>query len=208
MLNMIAGPSSSGSTPASTSHRDAVTSRAASDGILLAEADEADLAKTLDLARDAFPDPHGWWTNPTDTAHYTGRLAELHRRNLKCVVAKTSGDVVGYIFYQPQRRGSEIYIKEVAASPAHSGRGLGTLLLGFAVGEAKDNGRSAAKLYTAKGDTTKQGFYTQFSFARVPTRSYTTDGYTTDGERPDRGSVLFSGDVNVVWDAIARRLRI
>ena len=191
-----------------TTNRDAVVVHAAGSGITLTDANETDLSKTLDVAKDAFPDPVGWWNNADDSKHYTSKLAGLHSRSLKCVVAKIGADVVGYIFYQPQRRGSEIYIKELATHPAHKGKGISMLLLAYAIGEAKDNGRSHMKLYTAKGDVGKQGFYTQFGCAKVARRDYRTDGYTTDDENPDKGSDLLSGVVNTVWGTLKAKMGI
>lgn len=193
---------------ASVSMRDAVVGAApqSSYPITLAVADEKDRRATFNIAKVAFRGVMEWRGHKQNVLHYEAKDADFANRGLVCVVATTDVGMVGYIFYQPQsRRAGEAYIKEMAVSPRVRRKGVGTFLLGYVVGEAKDNGRSTIKLYTTDD---KKGYYAGFGFTAVLKKDYATSGYTTDDDTPDDDSVLMAGDVNTVAAAIATKLKL
>lgn len=169
-------------------------------GVELSVATESERATLIDLAKRAFTDQKkGWEKVDANIRHYVQSDQDLRKRNLVCVVAKVGRHFAGYIFYQLASRGkNESYIKEVGVNPYKQGKGLGTLLMGYAVGEAMDNGRSAVRLYT----TSHESYYTNLGF----TRAVGGGGYTTDDDTADTTSIAMIGDVKAVAAQLQARL--
>jgi N-acetylglutamate synthase-like GNAT family acetyltransferase len=182
-----------------------VAAAAADRNVTLEVATRQERAQLLDIAKLIFPDSATWEKEKENVKHYSETPRQSGMRGLVCLVAKSNnGDVVGYIFYQPERRRkTEVYIKEMGVSPKIGSKGIGVVLLGYVVAEAQQNNRSAIKLYTTMDKDSKQGYYAKWGFTPVPDDKYDDEGYRTDYETPDKKSLLMKGDVNAVGLAIS-----
>lgn len=92
---------------------------------------------------------------------------------------------VAYIMCEIKKSGSELYLMSLAVCSLFRQRGLGHILLGKAIEEAKNNGAKCVTLHVNVENSTAQALYKRFGFVQekfcpayyAGTKKHCKDGY-------------------------------
>ncbi len=141
------------------------------EGLVIREADEADLGRIVELLRlGAVPGGPPSTEDPGDLAPYRAALGEIAGSGGTVLVAERAGEVVGVcqliVFRHLQARGGRCAeIESVHVHPDHRGAGVGSALLDEAVRRARALGCYRIQLTSNTARPDAHRFYERFGLA-------------------------------------------
>ncbi len=142
-----------------------------SDRLVLRPADEADLARIVELLRlGAVPGGRPSTEDSGDLAPYRSALREIARMGGTVLVAERAGEVVGVcqliVFRHLQSRGGRCAeIESVHVHPDHRGAGVGEALLREAIERAREQGCYRVQLTSNTARPDAHRFYERLGFS-------------------------------------------
>jgi GNAT superfamily N-acetyltransferase len=140
-------------------------------GLVLRPADEADLARIVELLRlGAVPGGPARTEDPGDLAPYRSALSEIARMGGAVLVAERAGEVVGVcqliVFRHLQSRGGRCAeIESVHVHPDRRRAGIGAALLREAVERARAQGCYRVQLTSNTARADAHRFYERFGLS-------------------------------------------
>jgi ribosomal protein S18 acetylase RimI-like enzyme len=144
-------------------------------------ADGADVPALAALATDAFVAAFGHLYRPEDLAAFLAeeRTVEAYRTQLldpgtRIALAEADGALAGYaLVHWPSEFASEsdatrpLALHQLYCSPAMTGRGIGALLMDWALAEARSLGCNAVQLSVFSENFAAQRFYARYGFSKI-----------------------------------------
>jgi ribosomal protein S18 acetylase RimI-like enzyme len=149
--------------------------------MILRLATPADAAALARLGRESFVTKFGHIYSPEDLSGYleeahseAARLAELARDDVAICLAETGEALAGYCKlslacgWPALARGRRaIELKQLYTDPALTGQGVGTLLMDWALAEARRRGADEIQLSVWSENPGAQRFYARHGFVKV-----------------------------------------
>jgi diamine N-acetyltransferase len=133
------------------------------------------------LATDAFVHAFGHLYRPEDLNAFLAenRTAEVYREEMadpgtRIALAEDDGALAGYaLIHWPSEFAPEsdaslpLALHQLYCAPGMTGRGVGAVLMEWALGEARALGRDAVQLSVWSGNFAAQRFYARYGFAKI-----------------------------------------
>ncbi len=141
----------------------------------------ADALALATLARDSFVAAFGTMYSDEDLAAFLEQTkslaatqAQIADPDSRICLAEAEGKLLGYCKLKMisgwsayARSARTIELKQLYTDPAATGRGIGTILMDWALAEARNEGADEMQLSVWSGNLGGQRFYARYGFAKV-----------------------------------------
>jgi [ribosomal protein S18]-alanine N-acetyltransferase len=124
----------------------------------------ADLADVLDLERELFPD------DPWSPEMFTEEIVQPSTVRMYLVASDDTRRLAGYAGMMFVPGGSQADVLTIAVHPDCWGRGIGSLLLGTLIDEARHRGCAEVFLEVREDNQRAQGLYRRRGFEEIGVR--------------------------------------